>query len=113
MAAVTGVITMGLDWIAHPDKKTCTEDKQHKTNNEYTTGFKAEVLSNTSLPDNLLQKAYTNMNPPLIFDYTTDLAIELRSNKAKYSEHERTVIQDAVEWLQYWTENDWCVEAWC
>lgn len=104
---------MGLDWIAYSvtDAKS-TENKPDGKDHEYSTMFRGEELNDTQLPDNIVRKAYTNMNPPLMTDYATELTMELQKNERKYDDYDTQIITRAAEWLRYWANEERHVEAW-
>lgn len=94
---------MGLDWVIKPRP----EEEYEKEN-----VFRGQEICRTSLPEEITGKAYTDMSPYQMEAFAETLCDELSINESKYTDEEIETINEAIEWLQYWSNEERSVYAW-
>jgi len=97
---------MGIDWIAHNPEEEQTDS------NQVTTVFRGEALNDTALPEAILTEIYVDKSPMQMDAFADRLLNELEQHENTYTKYDKEIIENAVEWLRYWSENECYLKVW-
>ena len=102
---------MGLDWVIQPLPEEVHTDNYDETPYEYSWRFRANKLKIGDVPEYLINKAHTDMTPWEMSEFSNTLEKEITRNNEEYTDDDVALIQEAIEWLEYWADKDKCVYA--